>query len=65
MHSMAETSHLTVRTHPELLAALDRVAEELDTTVSDVVRRALVEHVEALGLGRPRAHPPRRREVAA
>lgn len=62
---MAETPHLTVRAHPELLAALDRVAEETDSTLSDVVRAALVQYVDSLGHGRPRAHPARRREVAA
>ena len=62
---MAETPHLTVRTHPDLMAALDRAAEAGDTTVSDVVRRAIVEHLDAMGLGRPRAHPLRRSETAA
>lgn len=62
---MAETPHLTVRTHPELLAELDRLADAEDTTVSAIVRRALVEHLEGLGLGRFRANPPRRREAAA
>ena len=59
---MAETPHLTVRTHPELLEALDRVAEAEDTSVSEVVRRFLVDALDAAGEGRPRAHPPRRKE---
>jgi hypothetical protein len=62
---MAESPFITVRTHPDLMAALDRVAEETDTTLSDVVRAALVQYLDSLGHGRPRAHPPRRRETAA
>jgi hypothetical protein len=62
---MAETPHLTVRAHPDLLAALDRQAEAEDTTLSDLTRRALVEYLDARGGGRPRSHPVARRKVSA
>lgn len=62
---MAETSHLTLRAHPDLLAAVERRADVEDTTVSDVVRRAVVEYLDAAGEGRPKAHPARRDREAA
>ena len=58
---------VTFRAHPDLVATLDRAATELDTSVSELVRRALADYLDAHGYGRPATHParPRRGEKLA
>jgi predicted transcriptional regulator len=55
---MAET--MTFRATPDLLEAVEKAAAELDTSASDVVRRAVVEYLDDLGAGRIAAYPARR-----
>lgn len=56
---------MTFRANHELLAAVERAAVELDTSASDVVRRAVVEYLDDLGAGRLAAYPSRRRKAPA
>jgi predicted transcriptional regulator len=60
---MAET--LTFRAHPDLLAAVDQAADDLDTSVSGLVRDAVTEYLEARGYDRPKSYPSAHRRNAA
>lgn len=57
---MSESTTINFRAHPDLMRALCRMADDTDRSLSEILRRASADYLQANGYDRPVTHPRKR-----